>query len=214
MNIFMWIFCGGVAVALAAIGYRLLRFPEEGLKTVFSYRTLGQIEGSLPDLERVIVVAHRVEEPTHELREAVKLNFRRGLKYLFLVSQSTAEEELLGYYKIFRALAEIETKKSATDLVDIQELPYDWPNFPYVFYETRARGTAEPSFVAFRGNQKQEGIANFYSPVEGPNAYILARAVLSDSPHPIGVRSEQFEEAAKVLPFPEEHDRATHSARL
>jgi hypothetical protein len=207
MMVFMTIVLLGVGIGLAIVGYHLIRFPHEGLKNIISYHALGEIEGSLPDLERVIVVADRIEDPEHELRDAVRANFAKGVRYLFLVSKSTAQAELQGYYKIFRALAEIVTKNPVTNLVDIQELPYDWPNFPYVFYETKSKGASQPNFVAFRGSQRREGIADFYSPVESGAAYILARAVLSDSPHPITVTSDQFEEAGNVLSFPE--DRAS-----
>jgi hypothetical protein len=201
------------AVGIVLIGYRLLKFPHEGLPNLFSYHKLGSIEGNLPDLQRVIVVAHSIEDPQNELREAVKKNFSKGIRYLFLVSKSTAQDELQGYYKIFRTLAEIVTK-SGPNLVDIQELPYDWPSFPYVLYETRPADSSEPNFLVFRGSQKKEGIADYYSPVDSGPAYIIARAVLSDSPHPITVRSDQFEQASNVLSFPEQPAGETEVAAV
>jgi len=190
------------AVGLAIVGYRLLRFPAIGLNRL-SDHDLGRLEGSLTDLRRVIVIAHEIEDPEHELRAAVQENFRRGVKYLFLISKSTARNELKGYYRIFKTLAEIVIEKHDLQhdpnvLVEIQGLPYDWPDYPYVFYEAEVNGSGS-TFIAFRGSQAKEGIADFYSPVPARYAHTIARAVLSEAPHPIEITADQFTDNSNVV---------------
>src|ERR1700688_1022405 len=205
MLTFTLILLGVIALGLLAVAYRLLRYPYKGLSSVFDTHALGRLERSLPFLKRVIVIATKVEDPQNELRKAVKANFNRGVRYLFLISKSTARDALNGYYQIFQTLARIEGKSAeANHLVDIQELPYDWLDYPYVFYELREPDTNESSFVAFRGNQQLEGIADLYSPVTPRYAHTIASAVLSGAPQPIAVRSDQFKEAGKLLAFSQE----------
>ena len=102
----------GVAVGIGVVAYSVLRLPRNGLVGPFDVRVLGRIEGSLPDLKRVIVIADQIEDPEDELRRAVKHNFQKGVHYLFLISKSRAPQELDRYVKIFMTLAEIITKKT------------------------------------------------------------------------------------------------------
>jgi hypothetical protein len=154
----------------------------------FTVESLAHLEAEIQDLRRVVVICDHVEPPEHRLAGAVEANFGRGVKYLFLVSQSRAKHELNGYFKIFQALAEIHLARSSTDsklndLVEIQQLPYDWDDFPYVFYQTEQ--TSGLRTVAFRGDQLREGIAENYSRVDPRYAHTIARSVLADSPRPI-----------------------------
>lgn len=195
--IFLAIVVAGISVA----GYYLLRFPERGLPGRLNVRDLGRIEGALPALQRVIVIADQVEDPADELRKAVKKNLANGVHYLFLISKSRGQMELDGYYRIFETLASIVKRHQQADgagTVDIQELPYDWPDYPYVFYETKDQA-GSLSFVAFRGNERKEGIAEFYSPVDARYAYTIARAVLSEAPQQIQVTADQFPDGSNVV---------------
>ena len=195
-------FLGLVLVAIVAVvSYILIRYPHLALRNVLNVNALGQLEGSLTDLQQVLVVADHVEDPRDELRRAVERNLKRGVKYQFLVSQSKAQQELKGYYRIFEVLAQIVSSRSvqAGDLVTIQQLPYDWVEVPYVFYQVQDRSL--PSgirYIAIRGNQRREGIADFYTFVESDYAHMVARGILSDGPSPINVQKEQFRDSNVV----------------
>ncbi len=182
-------------------------------------RELGKIEGSIERLQRVIVMAHQVERPTDELAEAVEMNFRRGVKYIFLVSRSRAQLELNGYYKIFEALAEIalardRPNRDVRDLVEIKQLPFDWDDYPFIFYQVSDDKGAVRT-IAFRGEQLHEGIADFYTTIPPSYAHTIATSVLADGPGPIDepVRfdRERFEDVAKVVDL--ERHRALQKGR-
>lgn len=197
---------GLLLVATVGIAsYFLLRYPERGLKDVLSVKDLGILEGSLKDLSQVVVVADHVEAPSDALRQAVEKNLARGVQYRFLISQSKAADELDGYYQLFEALAKIARKRSGTDvreLVNIQQLPYDWVETPYIFYRLPAQESPDSfRYVAVRGNQRYEGIADFYSYLEPEYAHMIGRAILADAPSPIIVSSEQFKDS-NVVDFP------------
>jgi len=69
------------------------------------------------------------------------------------------------------------------DLVEIKRLPYDWPDYPYIFYQCWTDESPEKkTTVAFRGNQQREGIADSYEPVPARSAASIARAVLGGAP--------------------------------
>jgi hypothetical protein len=161
-------------------------------------KALGLVEGNLDSLSQVIVVADHVEAPSDELQRAVEKNFSRGVQYQFLVSQSKAEEALVGYYRIFETLATIVSERSgkivnARNLVTIQQLPYDWVEIPYVFYRISPSDRLDDvRYVAVRGNQRREGIAEFYTYLDPEYAHMIARAILSDAPSPIIVKREEF----------------------
>lgn len=162
-------------------------FYRHKLSRFISVEKLGIIERDLPNLKQVIVVADRVEKPSSTLEEAVEDNFREGVKYLFLVSHSSAEQELTGYFLIFEALAKIALSGSRKnvnirDFVEIKRLPYDWPDVPYIFYQYSPDDTENRYTVAFRGNEKGEGIADFYEQLSSSNSLAIKLALLAEAP--------------------------------
>ncbi len=172
------------ATGILVLGWLLLRDPRQLLQSFLTVQQLGLLEGGLRNLERAIIVAHEIEDPKDSLREAVRENFARGVKYLFLVSPSRFEEEKKLGYQIFAVLAErvIRDQNKASlvkDLVDIQPLRYEWDDTPYIFYELREDD--RPSVkrvVAVRGNQRKEGIAEGYTRLEPSYARTIHRAVV------------------------------------
>ena len=155
-------------------------------------KQIGLIERDLTHLRTVIVLADTVERPTAELSEAVEYNFSRGVKYLFLVSNNRLPQQLDGYYGIFEALARIVLKRtpnsSATlrDLIDIQQLPYNWDDYPYIFYRLELP-SGEIKTLAFRGDKLHKGIAEHYGRVDPIYAHTIARAIMADAPRPLPV---------------------------
>ena len=148
------------AVAITA-SVTLLIYTIRGRSRLGPWLTvdrLGRLEGDIPDLERVIIMCHKVEPPDGALRDAVERNFGRGVRYLFLISHEHAHEELRGYYRIFQALAQIHIDrkggaKAIEDLVDIKKLLYTWDDYPYIFYQSRTAGDLQT--VAYRGSQRR-----------------------------------------------------------
>lgn len=183
---------------------RLLSSPHIGIPHVFTVHDLGRLESSFQDLISVIVIANTVDDPKDELRHAVEQNFSRGVKYRFLISKSNAERELNGYYRIFEVLSEIAQRHKAPHeldhLVSIEALPYEWLEYPFVFYELRDADHGRTWFVAVRGTKRLKGIAPYYVKVEPEYAHMIARAVMSDAPSSLIVSRPQFKET-KVLPF-------------
>lgn len=150
----------------------------------FTVEELGRIEGTLPNLVRVLVVANKIEKPEGELGRAVESNFSRGVRYLFLISSSKAASEKLGYYKLFEAYAEI--RGSAKDTLDIKALPFEWDDYPIIFYQTRD-DTGVLASIAFRGTELLEGIANYYERVPAAYAHTIATSLLADAPADVNV---------------------------
>ncbi len=201
--------------AIAVLAYTMLNFdrlraPPAGvvqaapLPDHLTVDHIGEIEKGLANLIRVIVIADHVERPTDKLSDAVEHNFSRGVKYLFLVSGSHARREVDGYYQIFEALAKIVisrsgTRQSVRDLVDIHQLPYDWNDYPYLFYQVQDRSEKPEALrtIAFRGEELREGIAKTYVRVEPTAAHTIAKSVLAEAPRPLQVPVElgQFEAA-------------------
>ncbi|MCK4785070.1 MAG: hypothetical protein KAV87_15065 [Desulfobacteraceae bacterium] len=151
---------------------------------------LGIIERDLVNLVQVVVVAHTVEMPTSTLLKAVEANFLREVpvKYLFLISQSQGDNALSGYFKMFTAIAEIALAKrednlDPVDYVKIKRLSYDWTTVPYIFYQCADKDSSLKRTITFRGNQKCEGIANYYKQVS--SASVMAQAILSGAPEEI-----------------------------
>jgi hypothetical protein len=148
---------------------------------------IGIIERDLPYLEAVTVIADKVERPTEMLSQAVEHNFRRGVKYHFLVSGNRRPEEVKGFYGYFKAMAEMElsrsqdTTKKLKDFIEIGQLPYAWDDYPLIFYRVRLPN-GRPKTLAFRGDQLHEGIAAHYGRLEPTLAHTIARAVVSDGP--------------------------------
>ncbi len=173
-------------VAAFMLGYVIFHFKN--ISRFISSKNLGIFERDLPGLKQVIVLANQVEKPSNTLAEAVEDNFKEGVKYLFLVSKSKAESELEGYYLIFEALAKIVRKKSnvkiaTNELVEIKRLPYDWPDVPYIFYQFQnSEKDGNIYTIAFKGNQKGEGIAAFYEKLSPSHSESLALALLAEAP--------------------------------
>lgn len=169
-----------------------------------SVHDLGKIEGNIQGLIRVIVPAHRVEEPSDALRQAVKKNLEAGVEYHFLVSKEHAESELDGWVLMFLSIARVVLKRkgSATtpdSLVYISNLSYSWRDTPYIFYQTET-AVGQLATIAFRGNQVDEGIAERYTRLPGWLAYSLANAILSDAPHRMSVEAPQFNIVPDINP--------------
>jgi len=150
----------------------------------FTVQELGRIEGTLPNLIRVLVVANKIEKPEGELGRAVESNFSRGVRYLFLISSSKAASEKLGYYKLFEAYAQI--RGSAKDMLGIKALPFEWNDYPIIFYQTRD-DTGVLASIAFRGTELLEGIANYYERVPAAYAHTIATSLLADAPEEVNV---------------------------
>lgn len=164
---------------------------------------LSVIEKDLVNLRTVIVVADRVERPTGALEDAVEDNFGENVKYLFLVSKKRAENELSGYFLIFEALAKKAIAKMdepvhISDLVEIRNLTYDWPDVPYIFYQHESTD-GELLTAAFRGNQKGEGIADAYEQLTDSHSLAIASALLAEAP-------EIIRGNLKVVPFDKKLD--------
>lgn len=163
-----------------------------------SVHQVGLIEGNINDLVQVIVAAHQVERPTNALYAAVERNFERGVQYTFLISRSRAEQEIDGYYRIFRAIAHIVISRTRSsfkveDLVTIRRLSFDWRDTPYIFYQAKATN-GQLATVALRGSQKYEGIAESYQRLPQELAHTIALALFSDAPQPLAFSEEEFEQ--------------------
>lgn len=184
-----------VAVALTFA----LRF-----RGLVSVHELGIIEGSLPSLRQVLVVADHVEPPTDELRKAVEANFKRGVKYVFLISKSNADEEVSGYFGIFLAIAGMvqarqHTKKPITDFVEIKKLAHNWLDYPIIFYEVGSGPSGEDSsWFAYEGTDRKNGIADFYIEVPRREARRLAKNIEAEAPTKLPISAPQITEPAQV----------------
>lgn len=148
---------------------------------------LGVIERDLSGLVQVVVVANEVEKPTSTLQSAVEENFKKGVKYLFLVSNSNAISAVNGYYNIFEALAKISKPDYVNNfdidsILEIKRLPYDWPDVPYIFYQYIQKKSSQSTITAFRGNQKGEGIADYYEQVSALRAEAMFLSLLNEAP--------------------------------
>ncbi len=175
--------------ALALLLYTIIF--RSSIARFISAGELGIFEKDLPNLKQVIVLANKVERPNDRLAEAVEDNFGEKVSYLFLVSNSKADEEVSGYYLIFEALAKkvaAEKKDSSisvNELVTIKQLPYDWDDVPYIFYQYTVDGSSNRYTIAFRGNEKREGIAEYYEKLSPSRSSTLVSALLSEAPQEI-----------------------------
>ena len=165
---------------------------RKSLSRFLSVEDLGKLESDSGELSEVLIFARLIENPSGSLAKAVENNLSKGVKYSFLVSNSNAKEEINSYYKIFKALAEIVSAKNgrkiiSNDMVSIKRLPYDWPDVPYIFYTYRKKIGEEKieEVVAYRGNQKGEGIADFYEKLPSSQSKSIKLALLSGAPGPI-----------------------------
>lgn len=140
---------------------------------------LGMLEAGLPGLYQVLVIAHRIEDPIGQLGNAVVSNLRKKIPYVFLLSQSQAEKEIDGYFKIFEHYAGLANPDRPTsELVKIKKLDMEWDDYPYVLYFIR--GTRHEAVVAYEGTQENEGIADEYCHVDGHMvAAVLSKTLLN-----------------------------------
>ena len=155
----------------------------------FTVNELAKLESSFPNLRRVIVVAHKIEQPENGLKAAVKQNFANHVKYLFLISKDTAEAEKRGYFTEFQKI-ENEVKKEkphlgikTSGLTEIQRLPYNWDDVPYIFFEVAEAGIIKTYAVC--GDQEKQGIADGYYHVSPNSAQTIAKTIMSGAPEPI-----------------------------
>jgi hypothetical protein len=163
---------------------------------------LAEIERDIEDLRSVFVIAHYVERPRGSLEEAVERNFERGVTYNFLISQSAAPQALDGYYLLFESLAKIVSNRQGKSrdlerLISITPLAFEWGSYPYIFYQF------ELQIVGLRGNQRQEGLAEFYSLVEQHDGAMLLRAAIAScSAHDSSIQPQQVSDDPDVIPLP------------
>ena len=155
-----------------------------------SKRDIGIFERDLPNLKQVVVVANKIEKPDSAFSDAIEDNFGKKVKYLFLISDSNADTELKGYYLIFQALAQKVSEENdhpipIDTLVEIKKLSYDWPDVPYIFYQYEPDKSSGRLTIAFRGNQKGEGIADFYEKLAPSHSKAIVTALLSEAPEEI-----------------------------
>jgi hypothetical protein len=116
------------------------------------------------------------------------------VRYLFLVSKSKAKNELSRYYGFFETEARIAKEDfnlttNVDEMICIQQLPYEWDNYPFIFYRQQLpqneNDKSIASTVAIRGNFRQSGIADYYEAVPPEYAEAIARAILAQAPAPI-----------------------------
>src|SRR5436309_1658612 len=175
------------------------------LPTGISVKDIGFIERDLENLKMVIVIADKVERPTSQLSDAVEYNFSRGVKYLFLVSADRAQKELQAYITLFEAFARLELNKrppgasqDIKDLIEIKQLPYNWDDYPYIFYQVQLPN-GKTKTLAFRSDELHEGIANHYGRVDPIYAHTIARAIKEEAPRSVALPAmerEQFDNTA------------------
>jgi len=170
-------------------------------------RDLGAIERDMQNLRRVIVVADKVAKPSSILEEAVEYNFARNVQYTFLVSRDRAQREINGYYAIFKAYAQLVIDQrgygKVEELVQILRLPYNWDDYPYIFYTVNVPTHGEKT-LAFRGDQLHEGIAHHYGRIEPALAHTIARALVSEAPSSLStieVERGHFDAGSNVIEF-------------
>mgnify|MGYP003434034837 FL=1 len=141
----------------------LLQHADNRLNRHLSVKELGLIEGRIADLNEVIVIADRIEEPIHELYSSVKENLKKGVKYIFLISEHKYENEKNSYWKIFQAIGEaVKHNYKIENHIEIYSLNFDWEDYPYVFYRYKDADTNKQKAFAYMGTQLREGIADEY----------------------------------------------------
>jgi hypothetical protein len=91
---------------------------------------------------------------------------------------------------MFEALARIAAEKSkenilASELVNIKRLPYEWPDVPYIFYRFKKTHDSDVCVLGFRGNQKKEGIADYYERLSYSHSQAMVSALLAEAPQDI-----------------------------
>lgn len=141
----------------------LIQHADTGLSHHLTVKELGLIEGGISNLNEVIVIADRIEEPTNELYYSVKENLKKGIKYIFLISEHKFEKEKNSYWKIFQAIGEaVKHNYKIENALEIYSLNFDWEDYPYVFYRFTDTETKKQKAFAYMGTQLREGIADEY----------------------------------------------------
>lgn len=156
------IFAGSIwmAVRIWRLGVPLTR-PGTSPRTI-SVDQLGIIEANVGDLTQVVVLCDRIEDPHGSLRDAVIRNFEDGVRYLFVISPTPADEKARRQ-EYFTALwtaagrGSVEHLRSLTELFTVQEIDGRYTQNPYVFYIYE-----ENKIFAYRGVDKSEGITDTY----------------------------------------------------
>ncbi len=156
----------GVYLSLYAVFFILNRpvpLLNGKLKVHLTVSELGKLEGNIPHLKEVVILADRIEEPTGRLFDAVKKNFNNNVKYTFLISKSKYVIERKNFYPIFEALAKsIDKKRNGNQkLISMKPLQLEWDDYPYIFYRTGDEANSYKTF-AYMGTQNKEGIADDY----------------------------------------------------
>lgn len=160
-------------------------------------KQLGILEGSIQDLKYVIVAADVIEKPTDTLLRAVEYNFNRGVKYIFLISQSKFKtEEQRGFSNWFRTLAD---RSQYQDLFNIKSLLHEWNDYPYIFYRLRKDDTGNYYTFGYRGEEVGEGIAESYVMMEPSLAHTVAQTLLSNIGLSDVLNREEFESPTQVI---------------
>ncbi len=166
---------------------------------LLSIEQLGILEASVPGLVRVMVVADRIEKPEGSLSRAVEDNFAKNVKYLFLVSGSKAVGERDGYYKLFEAYQKM--KNPSQELIDIKALPFEWDDYPIIFYHCTNGGSS--AVMAFRGTELKEGITEHYERIPTEFAHTISKTLLADAPKELALSAMPsrgaFDKGANIL---------------
>ncbi len=182
---------------------------RDNISKFVSVRKLGVFERDLEGLIQVVVLAHRIEDPVNTFGEAVEDNFEEGVKYLFLVSSSASEEDLENDLLVFKEIAKRASNKSkkeikAGELVQMKKLPYEWHEVPYIFYQFQKEDSLDQDdnryTLAYRGNQKGEGIADFYEKLSASQSHALLTAILHEAPKEIS-NNLKLLDSEKVVQF-------------
>jgi hypothetical protein len=156
-------------------------------KRSLDWTELAKVEEKLDRLQRVIVMADKVDEPTDALREAVEDNMSTGVRYLFLVSHRTPDKTIQKYNDIFKQLeicarardhSKIILGKSPVikddRLFSFHKLKQDWIDYPYVCYEYQeAINHKRMNYLMYRGDELGVGIAKSYRKITPETAYSL-----------------------------------------
>lgn len=164
---------------------------------------LGMLEGWIKGLKYVIVMAHKIEEPTDSLQKAVKSNFANRVKYSFMISGSNWKNERHRYYRIFEtyAIIAIDDNKGINiplkELIEIKPLKFEWIDYPYIFYRFQKSSKSRLYTIGLRGTEIKEGIANHYVFLDPLLAHTIAQAVLSPTKLPEKERKFTIEDFTK-----------------
>lgn len=161
---------------------------------------LGELEGNIPNLKEVIILADRIEEPNGRLFDAVKKNFANDVKYTFLISKSKFPSERKRFYPIFEALAKSfnKAKSDTPKLITMKPLQLEWDDFPYVFYRTIDEAGSFKTF-AYMGTQVKEGIADDYELIPPTVAGKIVKLAISGVELGYEIKQEELVPSSKII---------------